>query len=131
MYMLLALATAVNDAPVDRPPTSLSSTTIIMLAAVFAFLIAVTALSGSTMKLIAGIMATAFRALLAEVRGLIMMLLALLFVLAMLLSERDHTVQSGSLPPPAYNSLQGGELLSCPDTTIQWRRPAGTSRRLG
>jgi hypothetical protein len=103
MFMLLTLATPVNDPPVDRSLTSWSPTIVIGVAAVFAFLMATTVLSGASESL-AVIAATAFRALIAELRGLIMILLTLLFVLALVLFGRGHTARPDNLPPPTDTS---------------------------
>ncbi|MDQ2884236.1 MAG: hypothetical protein M3Y48_24615 [Actinomycetota bacterium] len=97
MSMLLTLATAVNDPPADRPSTSSSSTAVIVVIAVFALLIAATVLS-ATIEPLAFIVATAFCALVSVLRGLVIILLALLLVLAMALSGRDHIVRSNNLP---------------------------------
>jgi membrane protein implicated in regulation of membrane protease activity len=123
MYMLLALATAVYDPAADRPPTSLISTTLmVVVAAILALLIVATALSGVIASL-AVIAATAFRALFAELCGLIIILLALLLVLALMLSGRDHT----SRPPHVH--LTAGELIGSAvrDAAVH-RREVGEGR---
>jgi hypothetical protein len=108
MYILRALATAVNDPSADRPPTSLSSTTLmVVVAAVLAFLLVASALSG-TIESLAVIAITAFRALLAELRGLIIILLALLLVLAAVLAG------SGQPSWAPHLHLTSGELIGSP-----------------
>ncbi len=101
MFILLTLATAMNDPPADHPPTWSSPTTLIVAIAVFAFLIAATVLSG-TIEALAVIAATAFCALIAALRRLIIILLALLLVLAMVIAGRHHTARSDNVPPPTY-----------------------------
>jgi len=82
MSMLLAFTTAVNGTSSDPPPTSSNSATVLSVVVISALLIAYTALSSSGIESLISIAVTALRALLAELRGLIVIFLALLLVLA-------------------------------------------------
>lgn len=98
MFILLTSATAVNHPSTNSPATSLSSSTVMVVAAIFTLLIAATLVSGKVESL-AAIAATALRALIAELRGLVIILLTLLLVLAMVIFGSDGAARSGSSPP--------------------------------
>lgn len=103
MSMLPTLATAVYDPAAARPSTSSSSTAVIVVVAVSALLIAATVLS-ATIEPLAVIVATAFCALISVLRGLLIILLALLLVLAMALFRRDHIPLSDNSRPSTYTA---------------------------